>query len=230
MSERTHADALIDISTPFAAGAPPWPGDTPTSCGWLARREDGSSVNLGIVTTSPHVGTHADAPLHVESAWPASESLPIGAFVGTAVVVSVASLPAGPIELAALQQALSGAGGHDTLSARAVPARLLLHTGATVARGAFPDAWPTLAPEAVAWLLAGGLQLLGTDAPSVDARTSTDLPVHHALFAGGAYVLENLSLDAVVPGAYELLAPPLLLAGADAAPVRAVLRRLAPAL
>jgi arylformamidase len=39
-------------------------------------------------------------------------------------------------------------------------------------------------------------------------------------------VLENLVLDAVVPGDYELIALPLKLVGADASPVRAILRSL----
>ena len=69
--------------------------------------------------------------------------------------------------------------------------------------------------------------LWGTDAPSVDARTSKLLPVHHLLFAGGAYLLENLSLAHVSSGMYELLAQPLSIADADAAPVRAMLRALA---
>jgi arylformamidase len=69
-----------------------------------------------------------------------------------------------------------------------------------------------------------GLRLLGVDAPSVDARHSTQLEVHHALFGGGAYVLENLDLRGVHTGHYELIALPQRLAGLDAAPVRAVLR------
>jgi arylformamidase len=39
-------------------------------------------------------------------------------------------------------------------------------------------------------------------------------------------VLENLVLDAVAPGDYELIALPLKLMTADASPVRAVLRPL----
>jgi arylformamidase len=39
-------------------------------------------------------------------------------------------------------------------------------------------------------------------------------------------VLEGLVLDAVPAGDYELIALPLRLAGADASPVRAVLREL----
>ena len=37
-------------------------------------------------------------------------------------------------------------------------------------------------------------------------------------------IRKNLRLDGVVPGRYELLAQPLAVHGADAAPVRAMLR------
>ena len=74
-------------------------------------------------------------------------------------------------------------------------------------------------------LVARGLRLLGVDAPSVDARDSKTLEVHHALFEGGAYVLENLDLRDVEDGEHELIAFPLKLLALDAAPVRAVLRR-----
>ncbi|HYW30157.1 MAG TPA: cyclase family protein [Gemmatimonas sp.] len=204
---------VIDISIPFAPHIPSWPGDIPFSCGWTALREDGSSVNLAALTLSAHSGTHADAPLHVESAWSASETLPVAVFVGDAYVVDVAGVTG--IDIDTLERALDGV--HDCT-------RLLVRTGASVAGGVFPELWPVLDETAAHWLVAHGVQLFGTDAPSVDARTSTTLPVHHALFSGGAYVLENLALDAVAPGKYELLAQPLALHGADAAPVRALLR------
>ncbi len=66
------------------------------------------------------------------------------------------------------------------------------------------------------------------DAPSVDQRESKTLPVHHMIFSGGAFVLENLDLRRVPDGRYELLALPLKVMALDAAPVRAVLRDLEP--
>ena len=68
--------------------------------------------------------------------------------------------------------------------------------------------------------------MLGVDAPSVDPKDSKTLPVHHMLFSGNAYILENLDLRRVPVGPYELIALPLKLMALDAAPVRAVLRDL----
>ena len=204
-----------DISVAFGADTPPWPGDTPYSCVWAWKMSQGASVNVGRVTTSWHVGTHADAPLHVRVDGAASESLPLAVFSGPATVLDASNASAGP---SITTEWLSGA-----LEGRRLPERLLLRTGRSVASGTFPAEWPTLTAEAAAWLARGGLRLFGVDAPSVDPRAATALAVHQALFDGGAWVLENLQLADVPDGNYLLTAYPVLVSGADAAPVRAVL-------
>jgi arylformamidase len=203
---------LYDISVAVRAGTPEWPGDAPFACGWTARIADGSSVNLSSIGGSPHVGTHADAPLHVRDGWPATDALPLEAFLGDAVVLDVGGAPAGALSLDPDDARLEGV------------ERLLLRTGRTIAGGRFPDHWPVLRAGTAAALAARGLRLLGVDAPSVDERTSRSLDVHHALFGGGAMVLENLDLRDVPEGRYELIALPQRLVGLDAAPVRALLR------
>lgn len=209
---------IHDISVPMSAATTEWPGDQPFSCGWTCRREDGSSVNLASITTSFHVGTHADAPLHVNSAWPASEALELDAFVGP---VRVIELPADhditqDLEVEQMIDLLGGI----------VPLRVLLRTGHSVASGTFPADWPCLSVSAAEWLVSQGLRLWGVDAPSVDRRESKTLDVHHALLGHNAFVLENVDLRDVPVGAYELCAPPLMVHGADAAPVRALLRSI----
>jgi arylformamidase len=205
---------LRDISITVRDGAPVWPGDTPTSCKWVSSIGQGASVNVSAMTTSPHAGTHADAPLHVRDGWPGSHELPLDAFCGPALVMTlsagddeeigeaelVALLPPGQIE------------------------RLVIRTGKTVATGTFPASWPTLSEGAARALLGRGLRLLCVDAPSVDQRESKTLPVHHMVFSGGAFIVENLDLRRVPDGVYELMALPLKVMGLDAAPVRAVLR------
>ena len=216
----TDGPTFLDASVLVRPGTPEWPGDTPFACGWTARVATGASVNLSAITMSPHVGTHADAPLHVCDGWPASDALPLAAFVGEAVVVDVSDA-AGQVDrtLLGMRAAAQGVALDGV-------ARLLLRTGRSIADGAFPDAWPWLAPACVRALAAGGLVLLGVDAPSVDGRESTTLDTHHALFGAGAYNLENLDLRGAAPGRYELVAPPLSLRGLDAAPARALLRPL----
>lgn len=203
----------IDISTPLVAHGPAWPGDTPYDVRWTWQQSAGASVNVSAITLSPHVGTHADAPYHVRGSGGASERLPVDAFVGRCTVVDVAGRQ-GALQLDALGE----------LALHTMTERLLLRTGCSVAQGSFPESWPWLAADAVRTLVTQGLLLLGVDAPSVDSRDSTSLDVHHALFDGGAYNLENLDLRQVTPGTYDLFAAPVSIVGLDAAPVRALLR------
>jgi arylformamidase len=204
--------SIRDISIAVGEGTPEWPGDTPYSCRWTWEIARGDSVNVSEIRSSPHVGTHADAPLHVRDDWPVSHELPLEPFLGRAFVLSVEpSLPL--IEPAQLAPLLSGP-----------VERLLLRSGRTIASGSFPDSWPALSDAALHLLLEHGLRLLGVDSPSVDTRTSTTLDIHKALFAGGAYNIENLDLRGIDDGEYELIALPLRILSADAAPVRALLR------
>lgn len=204
---------IHDISVLVRPGTPEWPGDAPFACGWTCRLTDGASVNLSYTSGSPHVGTHADAPLHVRDGAPASDELPLEPFLGDALLLDVTDAPAVPLALAGDDRRLAGC------------TRLLLRTGRTIADGRFPDDWPVLSTATATALVEAGLRLVGVDAPSVDERESRTLEVHHALFDGGAYVLENLDLRGVAPGRYELVALPQRLAGLDAAPVRALLRQ-----
>lgn len=206
---------MFDISVPFAPSTPPWPGDTPCSCGWAWSRAAGASVNVGKIETSPHVGTHADAPLHVADDAPGADALPLEPFIGAATVVDVRGRT-GVLDL----DALRAAGCPEGVE------RLILRTDRTVATGIFPDTWPTLTSAAAEALVRGGLRLLAVDCPSVDGRESTTLEVHHRLFRGGAYVLENLDLRAVPAGHYHLHAAPLKTGAFDAAPARALLTPL----
>ena len=215
--------ALRDISVAVREGTPEWPGDTPFSCRWTWVMAQGASVNVSAIGGSPHVGTHADAPLHVKDGWPGAHELPLEAFHGECLVVDVSAQEAGGagITLDALEGAAREAGASiDRVE------RLLLRTGRTIAAGAFPGGWPAVREDCARALLGRGLRLLGVDCPSVDDRESKTLPVHHMVFGGNACVLENLDLRRTPPGEYELIAPPLKLMALDAAPVRALLREI----
>ena len=96
----------------------------------------------------------------------------------------------------------------------------------------FPvDDWDSdftaIAAAVVARLRDGGVRLIGTDAASLDPEASKTLDAHREVKAGDMRILEGLVLDEVPPGRYELIALPLKIDGADASPVRAILRELA---
>jgi arylformamidase len=203
---------LRDISVTLSASTPEWPGDTPWSCGWSATIANGASVNLSSITSSPHVGTHADAPVHVRDGWPGSHELPLEAFYGPAVVIDVSDM-----------QGEIGFDRIEPLIAAYRLERLILKTGCTVAAGAFPEDWPFISEACARTLIGLGVKLFGVDAPSVDSRDSKSLAVHKMLFSGNTFILENLDLRRTPADAYDLIAFPVKMMSVDAAPVRAIL-------
>ncbi len=204
---------LWDISPPVAPGAPVFPGDTPFALDWAARIGPGCPVNVSTLTLSPHTGAHADAPLHYDDAGAPIGALDLAPFLGPCRVIH--AIGCGPlIEWAHLAHAL-----------HALPPRVLVRTYATAPSG-WDGALSAYAPATVARLADAGVQLIGIDTASIDPADSKTLDSHQVIRARGLRVLENLVLDAVPEGDYELIALPLKLSTADASPVRAVLREL----
>lgn len=201
----------IDISHPLNKQIAVWPGDKPFTYEASVTKEQSGSVNIGEVTMSVHTGTHIDAPFHFDDEGRKVIDLDIDVYVGPARVIDVSRYEAiGAEELAA----------HDLDGAQ----RLLLKTSASTDPTVFPDSIPYLQADASSYLEKKGIRLVGLNVPSVDALDSKDLPAHHALFDHGVHILENVNLDHVQPGNYQLIALPLALEEADGSPVRAVLK------
>ena len=205
---------LWDISPPVHAGAPVFPGDTAYSQRWGATLGPGCPVNVSALTLSPHVGAHADAPLHYSPDGAAVGALPLEPFLGRCRVIH--AIGRGPlIAWEHLAHAL-----HD------LPPRVLVRTYRQMPQDRFDDALAAYAPDTVERLADAGVQLIGIDTASIDPAASKDLPSHQVIRRRGLRVLENLLLDDVPEGDYELIALPLKLTTADASPVRAILREL----
>lgn len=204
---------LYDISPTVRPEIPVWPGDTPFQTRLTWSLAEGASVNLTAITTTLHLGAHADAPFHTEARGEGIDAMPLECYLGPCRVVRV---PAAPLIAPRHLE------GIDLGS----PGRLLLRTDSVRDRRSFPERFTALSPEVAALLGERGVLLVGMDTPSVDPFDSQELLAHHALAQGGVAILEGLLLDGVPEGVYELIALPLKLAGLDASPIRAVLRTL----
>ena len=205
---------LWDISPPVHAQAPVFPGDTAYAQQWVASIGPGCPVNVSAITLSPHVGAHADAPLHYDPAGAPIGELPLETFIGPCRVVH--AIGVGPlIRLEHLARALAD-----------VPPRLLVRCYERMPQTRFDEQLPAFAPETIERLADLGVRLIGIDSASIDPADSKTLDSHQVIRRRGLRVLENLLLDEVPEGDYELIALPLKLSTADASPVRAVLRSL----
>lgn len=205
---------LWDISPPVHAGAPVFPGDTAYAQQWVASIGPACPVNVSAITLSPHVGSHADAPLHYDPAGAPIGEVPLETFIGPCRVIH--AIGVGPlVQFDHLSHALKD-----------VPPRVLVRTYARMPQDAFDNDLPAFAPETVERLADLGVVLIGIDSASIDPASSKTLDSHQVIRRRGLRVLENLLLDDVPEGDYELIALPLKLTTADASPVRAVLRSL----
>ena len=205
--------ALWDITPIVSVETPAFPGDTTFSQQWTARIGPGCPVNLSAITMSPHLGAHADAPLHYGIDAPAIADVPLEPYLGPCRVIH--AIDCGPLLTPE----------HLAHSSIGLPPRVLVRTCRN-APTTWSSAFTVFAPETIAWLAGLGVRLVGIDAQSVDPADSKTLDSHRQLLVHGMRVLENLVLDNVAAGDYELIALPLRLAGVDASPVRAVLRSL----
>jgi len=211
---------LWDISPPVSAASPVFPGDTPYARHWTCTIAPGTPVNVSAVTLSPHVGAHADAPLHYDPQGAAAGALALDPYLGPCRVIH-AIAPARPggrlVTWADLAAACDGP--------QPLPPRVLVRTYARA-----PAVWDAdlaaFAADAIEQLADRGVRLVGIDTASIDPAASKDLPSHQVIRRRGLRVLENLVLDEVAEGDYELIALPLRWIDADASPVRAVLREL----
>ena len=217
MSAETRDEAgrrLYDISQPLRADLPVWPGDTPFGLERTWVLEGECPVNVSRLTLSTHSGAHADAPLHFDPAGAAIDAVDLVPYLGPAQLLSVTE---GPERIAA---------GEVLPRLEPGTRRVLLRTFEAFPHDAWPAHFRTPAPDLVEALGAAGVRLLGIDGPSLDPEEAKDLVSHQALGRWRMAVLEGLVFDGVPDGTYELIAPPLRLSGADASPVRALLRDL----
>jgi len=204
---------LIDISQRVTPDSSVFPGDTAFTLRKVASLDEGASCDVGTIQTTLHIGTHADAPSHFVQGADGIGEVPLERYFGPSRVMNRI--------------------GNGPLTADEVRAwnpvkgmRYLVRTRETIDPNEWPAEFAHLDPAAAQVLADAGVVLFGIDTPSVDHQESKTLDAHRALLAGNVAILENLDLTGVRPMPYELMAFPLRIPGADASPVRAVLRTL----
>jgi arylformamidase len=205
--------SLWDISPPVDARSPVFPGDTRYQQTWAAQIAPGCPVNVSSLTMTPHVGAHADAPLHYDPEGAPVGTLDLDPYLGRCRVIhAIGRRPL--VEWDDIAHRLDD-----------LPPRVLVRTYERAPLDRFDDHLAAFAPRTLERLADAGVRLVGIDTASIDPADSKSLDSHQVIRRRGLRVLENLVLDDVPEGDYELIALPLKLMTADASPVRAVLRR-----
>lgn len=216
MEQTQKGFRIFDISPSLSERIGVFPGDTAFQRTVALEMEKGHNIGLSSITATLHLGAHADAPNHYELGGSGIESRPLTRYFGKCLVLHAKASRGERVGLKHLSSKWQ--------SLTEWPAdKILIQTGSFPN----PDQWNSdfcsFDPLLIEQWAKAGVKTIGIDTPSIDPETSKDLPSHKMVAEHDLSILEGLVLDGVPEGLYTLMALPLKIEGADAAPLRAVL-------
>jgi kynurenine formamidase len=186
---------IIDLSHVVSNQSPVYPNDQPVVIETIKRYKD-DGYHLSTLTSSMHVGTHIDAPLHL-SALPITMdqfSLEIG--IGRGIVIDVRGQ-----EVIELKQ--------DQLAKIKKGDIVILYTGwdQYYYSSKYYD-HPVLSMTSAKGLIEKEIAMLGMDMPSIEHYP---FEIHHLMMNHGVWMIENLThLGALDKNCfYEIYAIPI---------------------
>lgn len=204
----------IDISVPVSKETPVWPGDPSPQLTTLFSQENGDDYRLSELRFGLHTGTHIDAPLHFIREGKDVAALELWRMVGEVQVVdatAVQSITAAYLETLPIGSAnrllfktFSGSEPRS-MAARRQPFRALDNSAAE-------------------WLAKRGIVLCGIDGMTIAIEEELSA-VHRILLEKETVIVENLFLEQLTAGLYEMMALPVLIPGAEAAPARVLIKK-----
>ncbi len=215
--------AIIDLTHPFEASIPMFPGlpqpellEYRTRAATATSYASGTSFVIHRYTFIGNSGTYLDAPFHRYEDGADLATLPLeqtadlpGIVIDVRWLVMMGRLAVGPERFAGVE-----------LAGRAV----LVCTGWDRYWGTdrYLAANPHLVGEAAESLIAAGVVLVGIDSWNIDDVADLSRPVHSRLLARGIPIVENLrNLASLVGRAFRFHAAPIPIRTGSAAPVRA---------
>lgn len=182
-------------------------------------RLDGQWYIMHNISMVNHIGTHIEAPYHLSEAGADLAGLRLDQLTGEAVLLDLRACPRkSAISEQHVRDAAARAGGirrGDIVFCNLGGARFY----------GTPDYGlsPYFSPEAIRWLVAQGMKMMGVDAGGVEVPGSEVHVNHRALFDYDVPLIENLTnLDALTRPRFTVYALPIAVAGLDAFPLRVI--------
>ena len=216
----TAAAGWIDISAPISARTTPvYPGNAPVKLDFTQSFEKGGTLTLSAFSFGAHTGTHVDAPLHFIKGGATLDQVPLERFIGPVRVIDC-SATALAIDAAELNK-------HAWRGAKRIFFRTRNSRNGWMTDAVFHEDFTYLAPDAAQLLADAGVELVGIDYNSIEKFGAPEPQTHLILLRKNIPVVEGLLLRDVQPGDYDLILLPLRIMGHEAAPARAILRRIA---
>ena len=163
---------IIDISPLVSTNIAVWPGDVSFSQSLQCEIKKGSNIDLSSLTSTVHVGAHADAPSHYSLEGDSIDQVSLDAYWGPCHVVHTNDSPL--ITKSACEKAVT-AGAE----------RILFRTNSFPDPNNFNEDFTAFSAEAIEYMGKNQVKLIGLDTPSIDPFKSKDLPSHHMILKYG---------------------------------------------
>ena len=208
---------IKDITLAFRSDLPLWPGDPVPIVSLMKSQEGGDPCNVTRLDTGVHFGTHLDAPSHFIRGGKAVEELNLDLLIGPCFVGEILGVKEiTPKHL-------------ETLSIPSGTKRLLIKTDNSARwnnpKHQFDQEYVALTATAAQWVVDKGIGLIGIDYLSIQLFADVESTTHLVLLGAEVIIVEGLDLREISSGSYNLICLPMKIAGADGAPVRAVLTK-----
>lgn len=208
----------IDITATIFDGMTRWPDDPHVQIGRVAAIDEGAEANVTAISTTAHVGTHIDAPLHFIPDGADVASVPLEKLVGAAKVFHINNSK--EISLGDIQY-LDIAEGD----------RILFRTRNSETEWEqlpFMEDYVYLSTDAANFLAKKRISCIGIDYLSLGNKDN-DPEVHKLILGTSIIIIEGLKLRDVTPGVYDMVCLPLKIKDSDGAPCRVIIRKQAAA-
>ncbi|MBL0096051.1 MAG: cyclase family protein [Bacteroidetes bacterium] len=204
----------IDITTGIQESTPVWPGDPAPIITLLASHEAGDDYQLSEAFFGLHTGTHIDAPLHFIPESKDISMLSTEKMLGTVRVLDATDCKMITAEWLSNREIQQGE-------------RLIFKTLHYPLKNAvnYQAQFTALELTAARFLAGQHIQLVGIDGLSI-AVSEYLREVHVALLMEEIIIVENLNLEEIEEGIFEMICLPIKISEAEAAPARVLLRKI----
>jgi kynurenine formamidase len=227
---------LLDLTHVFDEKTIHWPTAKP-----FRRQKDAWGKATGgywytsaSFTTSEHLGTHIDSPIHFAEGKATTDQVPLRQLIGPAAVIDISRACAGNRDYQLSRSDIQlWEKAHGRIPAGAI---VLVRTGWAafwtdraryMGSAAAGDArhlhFPGISAEAAKMLVERRVDGVGIDTASLDHGPSADFAAHRVLNGAGIYGLENLAnLDRVPATGGTVVALPVKIRNGTGGPVRVI--------
>lgn len=207
-------ETAYDISIALGEDDIAYPGDMPYSRNLTSSIASGAIYNLSALKLSAHSGTHIDAPAHYITDAKTLDMYPLERFILDARVIFAKDNES--IKPDVLRHI-------EIKEGEAILFKTKNSFSGLYRKGSFSESFVHLTEEAAELCVELGIGLVGIDYVSIEKFGDDASPVHQILLSNDVLILEGIDLSRINPGKYMLVALPLRIKGAEAAPARAML-------